>query len=365
MNINKPGMNHWQRSYFHIVPFILLIFISVSATTSAGSQKQGERLEFALIGDMPYNAKQRTQFQNLMREINAANLAFVVHVGDYWFDGIGWKETTKGLPPCSDEVFVDRLKMSDNFRHPFILTPGDNDWTDCHRAKPRTYDPLERLAKLRKLFFHGDSSLGQRKIKLTRQSEDQKYAKYGENVRWVSNDVLFVTLHMVGSNNNLGRTPEMDSEYKARNEANLAWLDEAFNVAKKNDNRAIMIFAQANPQFETTWSPKIQKRYLLGGLGITPPKEKRQTGFDEFIQALEEHVLDFGKPVVYAHGDTHTFRVDKPLLDPINHRIIENFTRIETFGFPDTHWVRVTVDPEDPNVFSFRQEIVDQNRVEH
>lgn len=365
MNMHRPDMKYWQRCYLHIVLFILMIFLSVSSSASAESQNKGERLEFALIGDMPYNAKQRKQFLNLMREINAANLAFVVHAGDYWFDGIAWKETTQGLPPCSDEVFVDRMKMADNFRHPFIITPGDNDWTDCHRAKPRTYDPLERLAKLRKMFFRGDSSLGQHKMKLIRQSKDKKYAKYSENVRWVYGDVLFVTLHMVGSNNNLGRTPEMDAEYKERNEANLAWLDEAFVTAKQNGNRAIMIIAQANPQFETTWSPKIQKRYLLGGLGIKPPKEKRQTGFDEFILALEEHVIDFAKPVVYAHGDTHTFRMDKPLLDPINQRIIENFTRVETFGFPDTHWVRVTIDPEDPNVLRFRQEIVQQNRVEH
>ena len=32
--------------------------------------------------------------------------------------------------------------------------------------------------------------------------------------------------------------------------------------------------------------------------------------------------------------------------------------RVETFGSPDTHWIKVTVDPSDPQVFSFKAEIV-------
>ena len=75
--------------------------------------------------------------------------------------------------------------------------------------------------------------------------------------------------------------------------------------------------------------------------------------------------MAFGKPVVYVHGDTHIFRVDKPLVGSVSGRIIENFTRVETFGFPDTHWVRASVDPRDPQVFSFRQEIVKENLVNH
>jgi len=89
------------------------------------------------------------------------------------------------------------------------------------------------------------------------------------------------------------------------------------------------------------------------------------TGFDEFLAALEKETLAFGKPVVYVHGDTHTYRVDKPLVGSTSRRIIENFTRVETFGFRDTHWVRVTIDPSDPNVFSFRQEIVKENLAKH
>lgn len=345
-----------------LIALYLMLFLLGCAITHGGGDIQGDRFEFALIGDMPYDGKQKEEFAELMKEINAADMAFVVHDGDFWSDGIAWNETTKGLPPCSDETFQDRFNLTENSKHPLIFTPGDNDWADCYRAKPGAYDPLERLAKLREMFFKGDHSLGQRTIKLIRQSENSKYAKFRENVRWTYGDVQFVTLHMIGSNNNLGRTPVMDAEYKERNAANLTWMEEAFEEAKRNGSKAIMIISQANPFFENTWASILKKRYLLKGLGIKPPEEKRETGFDNFLQILEEQVLAFGKPVVYVHGDTHTFRIDKPLVrSPNGKRFIENFTRVETFGFPNTHWIRVTIDPEDPNVFSFRQEIVQEN----
>jgi len=354
----------WQSRFWLVI--LSLIFL-VMGFSSVQAQDEGKNsiTPFALIGDMPYNAKQEEEVHNLIEVLNKENLAFVVHDGDFWFDGIAWKDTTKGLPPCAEDTFNDRLKLTQSINHPFIITPGDNDWTDCYRAKGHEYDPLDRLTKLRKMFFKGDRSLGKRTMPLTRQSSEIKYAKFRENVSWTYGDVMFVTLHMVGSNNNLGRTPEMDAEYEERNAAVLAWMDEAFKLATKNGNKAIMLITQANPHFETTWTPKLQKRYMLDGLKIKPPKEKIKTGFDDFITALEKHTVAFGKPVVLVHGDTHTFRIDKPLLDPKTGRMIENFTRVETYGFPDTHWVKVNIDPDDPDVFVFRQRIVAENRTKH
>jgi hypothetical protein len=330
-----------------------------------GGETQSARFAFALIGDMPYDARHAKEFAHLMQDISAADVAFIVHDGDFWWDGAGWTEQAGGLPPCSDEIFQDRLGLAQRSRHPFIFVPGDNDWTDCHRAKPRPYDPLERLTKLRQMFFQGDQSLGQRTMRLTRQSEDPQYATFRENVRWTYGEVLFVTLHMVGSNNNLGRTPDMDAEYAERNAANLAWLRQAFELARRSGSQAIMLIAQADPGFENSWPAYVQQRYMLAGLGLKSPETRRATGFDDFLAALEKETVAFGKPVVYVHGDTHIFRVDKPLFGSTSRRSIENFTRVETFGYPDTHWVRAIVDPQDPQVFSFRQEIVKENLVNH
>ena len=54
-------------------------------------------------------------------------------------------------------------------------------------------------------------------------------------------------------------------------------------------------------------------------------------GFHDFLAALRAQVIAFGKPVAYVHGDSHYFRVDKPLLDSTGKRVT-NFTRVETFG---------------------------------
>lgn len=343
----------------------LAFYFSLFSFTHMASASDQASLEFALIGDMPYNASQKKEFARLMNDINNEDLAFVIHNGDFWFDGIAWKDNSKGLPPCADETFKDRLELTSKSKHPYVLTPGDNDWTDCHRAKPVAFDPINRLNKLRKMFFNGNDSLGQRKMHLTRQSNNPKYRKFPENVRWNFGGVQFVTLHMTGSNNNLGRTPEMNEEYKERNAANLSWMKEAFKLAKNSGSRAIMIISQANPQFENNWSGKLRKRYLLGGLGIKPNSDKRSTGFDDFLSALEKETLAFKKPVVFVHGDTHTFRIDKPLTGTKSQRMIENFTRVETFGFKNTHWIRAIISPSDPNVFQFRQEIVKENIAKH
>jgi len=51
-----------------------------------------------------------------------------------------------------------------------LPTAGDNERADCPWTKPRAYEPLERLAKPRQMFFGGDASLGQRRMKLMRQA---------------------------------------------------------------------------------------------------------------------------------------------------------------------------------------------------
>lgn len=55
-----------------------------------------------------------------------------------------------------------------------------------------------------------------------------------------------------------------------------------------------------------------------------------------------------------------TSRSTSPLLSPSG-KVLANFTRVETFGSANTHWVSAEVDPQDPNVFTFRPQIVPAN----
>src|SRR5262249_36525471 len=168
-----------------------------------------------------------------------------------------------------------------------------------HASRTGGFEPVERLSRLRELFFVDDQSLGRRRLKLERQSDDPRYTKFRENARWRVGPVLFATIHVVGSNNNLGRTPEQDAEYRERNAANLAWLKEIFAAAKRDGSSAVAIFMQANPRFEY-WFPASRAAALE-----TARLHERPSGFAEFVPALAHEVLAWGKPVAVLHGDTH------------------------------------------------------------
>src|SRR5438105_14039039 len=98
----------------------LVLFPAGCASDRAASLTSSASADFALIGDMPYDARQEKEFDNLMQDIDAAELAFVVHDGDFWWDGGAWTEKAGGLPPCSDDTFNDRLARPEPSRHPFI-----------------------------------------------------------------------------------------------------------------------------------------------------------------------------------------------------------------------------------------------------
>ena len=290
-------------------------------TPSAGEGGAPE-FEIGLIGDIPYTAEEERKTEVLFGEMNSERLAFVVHVGDI----------KSGSAPCTDQLFFQEKERFESSAHPLIYVPGDNEWTDCARTG---YDPLERLERLREIFFEGDESLGQEKIPLTRQGAD-----YPENVRWSYGGVTFLGLNVPGPNNNYEGT---SGEYESRNEANLEWLREGFERAAADGSSALMIVLQANPGFEL------------------PPEER--TGYNDLLAALEEETVAFGRPVVLVHGDTHIQRIDKPMTSSTSGERVENFTRVETFGSPEVGWVRAGVDTSDPEVFTFRPETV-ENTVE-
>jgi hypothetical protein len=291
------------------------------------------RFDFALIGDTPYDDEQETNlFPNLIDELNRARVAFVVHVGDI----------KSGSTPCSDELFDRRYRQFQTFRHPFIYLFGDNEWSDCDKVRTNAFDPGERLQRLRDVFCQGNQSLGRPALPLTRQSEEPRFATWRENVRWIHGRIIFAGLNAPGDDNHFG-TPE----FAPRNEANIAWIKESFARARQHDLRAVMIVMQANPHFEIGATNRVRR------------------GFNEMLRVLEDESISFAKPVVLVHGDTHYFRIDQPLAGTRSRRHLENFTRVETFGNPDVHWLRVSVDERDPNIFTFRPQYVRKNLVRH
>jgi hypothetical protein len=302
----------------------IAVACAIAAPAVAGS--------FALIGDMPYGDTEIGPMRQIIEEIGRDDsIAFVVHDGDI----------KSGSEECDDARLMARRTDFDYSRHPFILIPGDNEWTDCHRPNNGRFDPEERLGKLRELFFAGDESLGRRRIKLTRQGDLQpQFAAWRENVRWQFEGTLIVGLNIPGSNNNWKNRGE-NREFTARLAANTAWLEAAFAHARSTGLRGVMVVMQANPDFEGEEAPKFAAR------------AGHRDGYAEFRAQLAREAVAFGKPVVVVHGDTHSYRIDKPLKDE-NGKPVANATRLETFGSPGLGWVKVSIEANDPAVFRFR-----------
>jgi hypothetical protein len=321
--------------------------IALAGCATMSETSSAARFSFAVIGDLGYEEPFEPQLDRVLDEINRTPLSFVVHLGDL------------ASPPraCSDEVRAKRLAQLKATAHPTIFTPGDNDWTDCHeqQTKVKTYTPDERLSNLRQMFFPGPNTLGQRTFALKRQSDsaDASTARYRENARWEQGGVVFLTVHLVGSNNNRGRTAEADAEFVDRTSANIKWLRDGFRHAAETNARAVIIFTQANIFFDNT--------------PVAGDRDANPSGFTETRNIVEELSTAFRKPVLFVHGDTHYFRVDKPLGNGTRQKrgqSLENFTRLEGFGQPNHHWVHVTVEPDDPGVFTIRERIVRGNILE-
>ena len=290
----------------------------------------------AVIGDIPYGDALIAEFPADIAEINAdPSVGRVVHLGDI----------KNGSTRCDTSYFRARLADFQTFKDPLVYTPGDNEWTDCHRANNGGYLPTERLDTVRRLFFHRHGwTLGRHPDRVGYQSD-----RFPENVRWSDSGVVFGTLHVVGSNDDhdpwfADRTdpttgqpqPETRAEraarsreYTAREAAALEWIDATFDSAERHHAAAVAIGMQAD-----MWDSSADPVEL--------------TAFEPLKAVLAERAERFRKPVLLLEGDSHLFKVDTPADMPAN------LTRVVVEGSTNTphEWLRLHVDAKTAQVFS-------------
>ena len=136
-----------------------------------------------------------------------------------------------------------------------------------------------------------------------------------ENRRWTYKGVTYATFDVQGSCNNLCPSNQFPdpAEYAARNTANIHWLDETFAEAKAQGSAGVMLISQADPGFDDSDATRAPTR---NPITLAEDDANSSTdGYQTFLQAVRSDTIDYGKPVVYVHGDSHYFRVDKPLAD--------------------------------------------------
>jgi len=278
---------------------------------------------FGVMGDTPYSAAQEPRFVAMIARMDREPLAFSIHVGDI---------KAGGHSPCTDALYERRRAQFDASRHPIVYTPGDNEWTDCRQPSNGGHDPLERLEKLREIFFAGRTHLGGGTLRTEGEGAPSKSCgEYPENRLWVYGRVRFATLNVPGPDNNEGHDAASDAEARCRNAANHAWIERALALAQQENDIALVLATQGDP-----WLRDVN-------------------AYAELKAEVASVARRFQKPVLFVHGDTHVYRYDTPFADSAG--TVPNALRLETYGSPFVGWVRVTVDPESAAVFQVQPEL--------
>jgi hypothetical protein len=286
------------------------------AGLSGGTGSAATTFSFALIGDVPYSDADVASMGGLVADVNNdPDVRFVAHVGD----------VKAGELTCSDAVLTARFDLFQAFDDPFWFTPGDNEWTDCHAATP-AYNPLNRLAKVRSLFYPVPTrTTGGSSMAVTPQS-----APYVENVWFQRDCVTFGSIHQVGSLNGLepwtNETPaqktDRENEVAGRIAADVAWVDRIFDQATTANSAGVFLLIHEKPST---------------GAGTVDVRDR-----------IEARARAFGKPVILANGSEHVYEVEPGFLG------VGNVTRWQTTGGPGAvaSWLKVGVDCSSVSVFS-------------
>ena len=252
------------------------------SATRLGGRDDG--FSYAVIGDRPYTAVKLAEMPSLIAQINAdPAVSLVIHVGDI---------EAGSKTGCLDTYFSSIKDLFDTFDDPFVYTPGDNEWTDCHQyIKSNGLDtPTERLQAIRTLFFPTPGqTLGLHPRHVADTASDPDNSDYIENVTWTQGDVVFAVVNIQGSNNDLAPWsldpatdmpanyldfPSQADEYAARAKADSTWIAQAFARATRTNARGLVLAFQADmwDPAEPTWSGFDQLVEQIGTLaaGLRP-----------------------------------------------------------------------------------------------
>ena len=311
-----------------------------TATLSCGTIPAKPKDTFAVIGDVPYGDAQIKVFPQWIDQINAdPDVTLAQHLGDI----------KNGSSRCDDSYFSMIKSQFNRFTDPLVYSPGDNEWTDCHRANNGAYNPLERLSAVRKTFF---ATPGVTNGKA--QSISTVNPAVPEVVTWNKAGVSYAALHVVGSNDDLlawegigqkTATAEQVAEQKARVGVNLDAIRAAFADAKKNNSRAVSISMQADmfdPTYDVPWA--------------------NNSAFKPVVEELIKQSNAFNGPVYLFNGDSHVYNSDKPLASGSKWLSFygvtgsaNNLTRVTVDGSSNNKdWLKVSV-VDSPEVLTWER----------
>lgn len=312
-----------------IFPLMSVLILPALLAACGANDSAEHKSVLAVIGDAPYgtSSTDTTQFAANPAFIAAINkdadVGLVIHAGDIH----------SGKQFCTqayDAAIFDQWKA---FKAPLIYTPGDNEWTDCHKTgegggsysavkgaidyvvdasgNPASYkngDPVENLKLLRQIFFAtpGKSVAGAMDVHSQAVSFDAANPAdkaYVENVWFEKSQVLFATVNVPGGSNNdtdiwygaPAMSQSQADEVAARSAADLRWIDTAFKQATDRGDVAVLITLQAD-----MWD-------------VDGKSAAHLSQYKQYLDRIAANTKTFGKPVLLINGDSHVYRSDNPL----------------------------------------------------
>ncbi|MFA9218688.1 MAG: hypothetical protein ACEQSK_16515 [Sphingomonadaceae bacterium] len=210
---------------------VLVSALALAALPVSAAPPRDVSFQFGVIGHTFQGSADETVLRRALSDANAANPAFLV--------ATGIKGSTE---PCSDKLYAQRRAMLDDSDKPLVLSLAGSDWSACLNSAGRS-NAIERLNRLRELYFFDGESLGARKLAVTRLSSTAKFRSYAENAHWEVGKVLFATINLPANNNHYRPEAGRNSEYEDRLVANRAWLQRLFTLARRKQLEAVVLFS--------------------------------------------------------------------------------------------------------------------------
>lgn len=215
---------------------LLCTWLTCAATLAAGAAWGGTPdFSFGVINHASAGAKGEDSLRQALTETDADNLAFVV------VNGI--KSPSEG---CEDSLYNARHELLSQAQNGIFMSLAGSDWITCRDRENRS-DAIERLARMRDIFYAGEFSLGATRLPLLRQSLTPKFRSYAENTRWEIGNVLFATVNLPAANNHFLLDGGRNNEFEDRLIANRNWLQHLFAFAALKKSAAIVFFSDGNP----------------------------------------------------------------------------------------------------------------------
>ncbi|HZG20240.1 MAG TPA: hypothetical protein VE092_09515 [Herbaspirillum sp.] len=295
--------------------FLLRTLLAALVLTAGPASAASQDFSFGVINHAAAGARGADTLRQAIAETDADNLAFVV------VNGI--KSPSES---CDDSLYNARHEMLSQAQNGVFMSLAGSDWITCRDRENRS-DAIERLARMREIFYSGEFSLGATRLPMLRQSLTPKFRSYAENTRWEVGNVLFATVNLPAGNNHFLLDGGRNNEFEDRLIANRNWLQHLFAFAALKKSAAIVFFSDGNP-----FGPPPKRSFF----------RTQRDGFAETRRLFSELAGKFPGRVLLVHAQALKPRTPAHILWTGN---------LGNVGVGE-RWLKIVVDDHLPQLFA-------------